>query len=50
MNIRENNTMKSFVLAFAVMAIISVGASVILNGSFQKNVDQAYATQSTRVH
>lgn len=41
--------MKSFVLAVAVLAVIAVGTSVILNSGFQMNADQAYATQGARV-
>lgn len=41
--------MKSFVLAVAVMIAISVGASFVLNSSFQKNADQAFATTGARV-
>lgn len=41
--------MKSFVLAVAALAVIAIGASVILNGGFQKNADQAYKTQGVRL-
>lgn len=41
--------MKSFVLAIAVMIAVSVGASLVLNSSFQKSADQAYATSGARV-
>ena len=41
--------MKSFVLALAVMVVVAVGASFVLNGQFQKGADQAYATTGARV-
>jgi len=41
--------MKSFMMALAAMIVIGIGASTILNGSYQKAVDQAFATTSVRV-
>jgi hypothetical protein len=41
--------MKAFLAALLVMTTIAVASSFLLNGSFQKNVDQAYATTGARV-
>jgi hypothetical protein len=41
---------KSFILAVASIVVIAVGASVVLNSSFQKTADQAYVTQGARIH
>ena len=41
--------MKSFLLAVAAMVVIGIGASTILNASFQKSADQAYATSGARI-
>jgi hypothetical protein len=41
--------MKAFLAAIAVMGLIATAASLVLDGSFQKRVDQAYATTGARV-
>lgn len=41
--------MKSFVLAFAAMIAISVGAAAILNASFQKDAGRAFTTSGARI-
>lgn len=42
--------MKSFVLALAAVALISFGASSLLNsGGFGKSADEAYTTQGARI-
>jgi hypothetical protein len=42
--------MKSFILAIIALVVVAAGASVVLNGNFQKNADQAYATTGARVN
>lgn len=41
--------MKSFIAALIVMVAVAAGASTILNSSFQKTADKAYATGGARV-
>lgn len=41
--------MKSFLLALAAMVIIGLGASIVLDQSFQKSADRAFATSGARI-
>lgn len=42
--------MKSFVIAAILMVVISVGSALVLNGQFQTNADQAFATTGARIN
>ena len=41
--------MKSFWAALIVMVVIGVGASFVLDGSFQKSAGQAFVTTGARL-
>lgn len=41
--------MKSFWAALAVMIVIGIGAAYVLDGSFQKGANQAFATTGARL-
>ena len=41
--------MKSFVIAAILLAAIALGSSLVLNGQFQKNADQAFSTTGARI-
>lgn len=41
--------MKSFLLACVAVLVIAVGASAVLNGSFQTNSTNAFTTEGARV-
>jgi hypothetical protein len=41
--------MKAFVLSLVVMVAVAAGASIVLNGNFQKSADEAYTTSGARI-
>jgi hypothetical protein len=41
--------MKAFIAAILVIGLISTASAFILNGSFQQNADEAFATSGARV-